>query len=173
TTTVRGATTTNPGTGPTTTVGTTRPTAKAPGPYSTAVPPQRGVQLTFPMPGYPVVSRFGMRVQPILGVYRMHEGWDIWANTGTPIKAAGAGTVLWVGYRSGYGNCVILSHGGGVGTVYAHMSSFAEIAVGDSVASLEVIGYVGSTGLSAGPHLHWEVRIDGVAYDPKYFVEPS
>jgi len=125
------------------------------------------------MPGYPVIAGFSMRVQPVLGVYRMHEGWDIWAPSGTPIKSAGAGTVIWVGYRSGYGNCVIISHGSGVGTVYAHMSAFADITVGGAVAALQVIGYVGSTGASAGPHLHFEVRIDGIAYDPKYFVKAS
>ena len=112
-----------------------------------------------------------MRVQPLLGIRRLHEGIDIWAPSGTPIHAAGDGTVLWAGPRNGYGIAVILDHGNGLGTVYAHQSAVA-VAPGQRVGRGAVIGYVGQTGLAAGPHLHFEVRINGTAYDPLNFVRP-
>jgi murein DD-endopeptidase MepM/ murein hydrolase activator NlpD len=147
------------------------PTSTFPQDYSTGVPPATGVSLTYPMPGYPVVSVFGMRVDPVLGVKRMHEGIDIWASEGTPIQAAGGGTVTWAGPRNGYGNAVFISHGNGVVTVYAHQSKVG-VAVGQHVGVGDVIGYIGHTGLAAGPHLHFEVRINGTAYDPLKFVSP-
>jgi murein DD-endopeptidase MepM/ murein hydrolase activator NlpD len=112
-----------------------------------------------------------MGVDPVLGVYRMHEGIDIGAGESTPIHAAGAGTVIWAGDRHGYGNAVFIDHGGGVVTVYAHQSKVA-VTVGQHVGAGDVIGYVGHTGLAAGPHLHFEVRVNGVAYDPLKFVSP-
>jgi murein DD-endopeptidase MepM/ murein hydrolase activator NlpD len=112
-----------------------------------------------------------MRVQPLLGIRRMHEGIDIWAPAGTPIQSAGDGTVLWAGPRNGYGIAVILDHGNGLGTVYAHQSAVA-VAPGQRVGRGTTIGYVGQTGLAAGPHLHFEVRINGTAYDPLNFVRP-
>jgi murein DD-endopeptidase MepM/ murein hydrolase activator NlpD len=112
-----------------------------------------------------------MRIQPILGIRRLHEGIDIWAPAGTPIQAAGPGTVIWVGPRGGYGNAVIIDHGSGLGTVYAHQSATAA-SVGQRVVAGTVIGYVGQTGLAAGPHLHFEVRINGTPYDPLNFVRP-
>src|SRR5262249_54168705 len=105
-------------------------------------------------------------------VYRMHEGIDIYAPEGTPIHAAGSGTVIWAGPRHGYGTAVFIDHGNGVVTVYAHQSRIA-VHVGQHVGSGQVIGYVGHTGLAAGPHLHFEVRIDGTAYDPLRFVSPD
>jgi murein DD-endopeptidase MepM/ murein hydrolase activator NlpD len=145
------------------------PTSTFPQDYSPGNPPATGVKLAYPMPGYPIVSVYGMRVDPVLNVRRMHEGIDIWAPEGTPIHAAGGGTVSWAGPRNGYGNAVFISHGNGVVTVYAHQSKVG-VAVGQHVGTGDVIGYIGHTGLAAGPHLHFEVRINGTAYDPLKFV---
>jgi murein DD-endopeptidase MepM/ murein hydrolase activator NlpD len=114
--------------------------------------------LGWPVSG-PVVSGFGMRWG------RMHEGIDITCATGTPVHAAGAGTVIWAGWRGGYGNLVVVDHGGGLSTAYAHNSSYAS-SVGQSVARGQVIAYAGSTGNSSGPHVHFEVRVNGNAVDP-------
>ena len=135
-------------------------------------PPNISVQLGYPLPGYPIVSKYGWRVHPILGVRKLHEGIDIWAPAGTPIHAAASGTVIWAGPRNGYGNAVIIDHGSGVGTVYAHQSAVA-VSPGQSVGRGEVIGYVGQTGLAAGPHLHFEVRVGGRTYDPLAYVSPG
>jgi murein DD-endopeptidase MepM/ murein hydrolase activator NlpD len=147
------------------------PASTFPQDYSLGNPPATGVTLTYPIPGAPIVSGFGMRVDPVLNVRRAHEGIDIWAAEGTPIHAAGSGTVTWAGPRNGYGNAVFVSHGNGVVTVYAHQSRVG-VAVGQHVGTGDVIGYVGHTGLAAGPHLHFEVRVNGTAYDPLKFVSP-
>jgi murein DD-endopeptidase MepM/ murein hydrolase activator NlpD len=107
----------------------------------------------------PVVSAFGMRWG------RMHEGIDIAAPSGTPIAASAAGTVISAGWMGGYGNLVVIDHGGGLASAYAHMSGFA-VGGGQSVAQGQVIGYVGCTGTCYGPHVHFEVRVDGAAVDP-------
>lgn len=122
------------------------------------VPPTGSGLLGWPVSG-PVVSGFGMRWG------RMHEGIDITCPTGTPVRAAGAGTVIWAGWRGGYGNLVVVDHGGGLSTAYAHNSAFAS-SVGQSVAAGQVISYAGSTGNSSGPHVHFEVRVNGGAVDP-------
>ena len=96
---------------------------------------------------------------------RMHEGIDITCPTGTPVRAAAAGTVIYAGWLGGYGNLVVVDHGGGLSTAYAHNSSFAS-SVGQSVAAGQVIAYSGSTGDSSGPHVHFEVRVGGGAVDP-------
>lgn len=114
-------------------------------------------------------SRFGLRVHPIFGSTRMHAGVDIGGTTGTPIWAAKEGRVIFVGSKGGYGNTVIVQHEGNVATLYAHMSAF-ESSEGDWVDQGEVIGLVGSTGWSTGPHLHFETRIDGVPKDPELFL---
>lgn len=133
--------------------------------YRTAsdVPVWRG-NFIQPVPGR-IVSGFGMRRHPILGGYRMHDGVDISAIHGTPIKAAGDGKVIYAGYRGGYGNCVILDHGGGTATLYAHCSRLY-VSEGQFVKQGDIIAAVGSTGLSTGPHLHWEVRINGRPVNP-------
>ncbi|MBD0348959.1 MAG: peptidoglycan DD-metalloendopeptidase family protein [Thermoleophilia bacterium] len=106
----------------------------------------------------PVVSVFGWRWG------RMHEGIDIAAGYGTPIRAAASGGVVSTGWLGGYGNLVVIDHGGGLATAYAHLSSFA--TGGGSVSQGQVIGYVGCTGHCFGPHLHFEVRVNGAAVDP-------
>ncbi len=110
-------------------------------------------------------SPFGYRIHPISKVRKMHTGQDIAAPTGTPIKAAGNGKVIYAGYRGGYGNCIILDHGGGVATLYGHCSRLY-VGVGTFVKTGQRIAAVGSTGYSTGPHLHWEVRIKGKPVNP-------
>jgi murein DD-endopeptidase MepM/ murein hydrolase activator NlpD len=107
----------------------------------------------------PVTSPFGWRWG------RMHEGIDIGAASGTPIRAAAAGTVIYAGWLGGYGNLTVIDHGGGIATAYGHQSGIAA-GNGAYVAQGQVIGYVGNTGHSTGPHLHFEVRVNGVPQDP-------
>jgi len=106
-----------------------------------------------------VVSGFGMRWG------RMHEGIDIGCAYGTPNRAAAAGTVIYAGWLGGYGNLVVVDHGNGLSTAYAHASSIL-VSVGQSVSQGQTVSLVGSTGNSTGPHLHFEVRINGIAVDP-------
>lgn len=118
--------------------------------------------LIWPVRG-PVTSGFGYRWG------RMHAGIDIGAGTGVPIRAAKGGTVTYSGTMSGYGNVVIISHGGGFTTLYAHQSRIAS-SDGQDVSQGQVIGYVGSTGRSTGPHLHFETRFNGNAQDPRRYL---
>jgi murein DD-endopeptidase MepM/ murein hydrolase activator NlpD len=112
-------------------------------------------------------SGFGSRVHPILGYRRMHTGVDYAAPKGTPILAAGNGIVEKVGPSSGYGNLTVIRHTNGYETAYGHQSAFAKgIVPGARVRQGQVIGYVGSTGLSTGPHLHFEIRVNGQPVDP-------
>jgi murein DD-endopeptidase MepM/ murein hydrolase activator NlpD len=97
---------------------------------------------------------------------RLHAGIDIATPTGTPIVAAMAGTVIYAGWQSGYGNTVVVSHGGGLSTLYGHQSRLGA-SVGQAVGAGQTIGYVGSTGASTGPHLHFETRYGGVARNPR------
>ena len=112
-----------------------------------------------------ITSWFGMRHHPILGYARMHAGVDFGAPYGSPIYAASDGVVDYAGWHGGHGNYVRLAHGGGIDTGYGHMSRIA-VGVGTRVARGQVIGYVGSTGLSTGPHLHYELFRGGQAVDP-------
>ncbi len=110
-------------------------------------------------------SGFGMRFHPILGYSRLHAGMDYAAPTGTPIHAVSDGRVVFAGRHGGHGNFVQLSHSGGIGTGYAHMSRIA-VDSGERVKRGQIIGYVGSTGLSTGPHLHYEVYRNGRTVNP-------
>jgi murein DD-endopeptidase MepM/ murein hydrolase activator NlpD len=117
----------------------------------------------------PITSPFGYRQDPVLGGYRLHAGVDIAASQGTPIKAAGDGVVKMAGWNGGYGNFTLIDHGGGLATGYGHQSRIA-VSIGQHVSTGQVIGYVGSTGASTGPHLHWEVRVNGTPVDPMGWV---
>jgi murein DD-endopeptidase MepM/ murein hydrolase activator NlpD len=128
--------------------------------------------IRMPIPYARLSSGFGGRRHPVLGRMRMHKGVDYAAGTGTPIQAAGDARVEFVGRKGGYGNAVILNHGGGKTTLYGHMSRFARIRTGQRVAQGTVIGYVGSTGMSTGPHLHYEFRINGVHMNPLKMTLP-
>ncbi len=115
-----------------------------------------------------IVSGYGPRLHPILGYSRMHTGLDIDGNSGQEISASASGRVIYAGPRGGYGNTIIIDHGGGLATLYAHQSSLVA-SNGDRVVVGDLIGYVGSTGLSTGPHLHFEVRISGAHTDPAVY----
>jgi murein DD-endopeptidase MepM/ murein hydrolase activator NlpD len=128
--------------------------------------------IRMPIPYARISSGFGMRKHPVLGRMRGHMGIDYAAGTGTPIMAAGDARVEFVGRKGGYGNAVILNHGGGKTTLYGHMSRFAKLRVGQRVAQGTVIGYVGSTGLATGPHLHYEFRVNGVHMNPLKMTLP-
>ena len=128
--------------------------------------------IRMPIPYARLSSGFGGRRHPVLGRMRMHKGVDYAAGTGTPIQAAGDARVEFVGRKGGYGNAVILNHGGGKTTLYGHMSRFAGIRSGQRVAQGTIIGYVGSTGMSTGPHLHYEFRINGVHMNPLKMTLP-
>jgi len=127
----------------------------------------RKALLRTPIDGARLTSSFGMRMHPILGYSTMHRGIDFGATTGTPIMAAGAGVIEQAGPNAGYGNFVLLRHNAAYETAYAHMSRFASgIKRGVHVRQGQVIGYVGATGLTTGPHLHYEVRINRDQVNP-------
>ncbi len=114
-----------------------------------------------------ISSGFSMRVHPVFGTWKKHEGVDMAAPMGTPIKASGDGVVEFVGTQNGYGNFVVLKHWSNYSTAYGHMSRFASgLHRGQKVSQGDVIGYVGTTGWATGPHLHYEFRIGGRATDP-------
>jgi murein DD-endopeptidase MepM/ murein hydrolase activator NlpD len=116
-----------------------------------------------------VTSGFGYRIHPILRRRILHTGIDIAAGNGTPIWAADGGRVVYSTWVDGYGNTVAIDHGGGISTLYAHQSSLA-VSYGQTVKKGQVVGYVGSTGLSTGPHLHFEVRVNGSPVDPMGYL---
>ena len=123
----------------------------------------------WPLPGYSPGSAYGWRIHPIWGDMRFHAGEDIGAPSGTPILAADSGVATVIPNNgNGYGNYIMINHGGGRVTLYAHMSAFA-VSNGATVTQGQVIGYVGSTGNSTGPHLHFEVRVNGATTDPKSY----
>ena len=115
-----------------------------------------------------IASGFGMRIHPIYGIAKMHNGLDFTAPQGTPIYATGNGQVTTAGDGSGAGNHVIINHGYGYETVYMHMVRI-KTSVGTKVKRGEIIGWVGSTGASTGPHCHYEVHVNGTPVDPVYF----
>ena len=122
----------------------------------------------FPADG-PITSPFGPRRHPIFHTVRMHTGIDIGAGFGTAVRAGGPGVVVLAGPASGYGNAIVVDHGGGIATLYGHVSRFG-VRVGQKVTAGETIGAVGNTGNSTGPHLHFEVRVRGVPVDPMPYL---
>ena len=127
-----------------------------------------------PINGARLSSSFGMRKHPILGFNKMHRGTDFAAPSGTPIMASGSGTVTRARWCGGGGNCVKIKHNSTYETVYAHMKSFARgIKEGRRVKQGQIIGYVGSTGMSTGPHLHYEVIENGKKINSQTLKLPS
>ena len=124
--------------------------------------------LAAPVPGA-ITSTFGPRRHPIFGTTRMHTGIDFSGTTGTPVRSAADGIVVVAGDRGGYGTTVVVDHGNGLATLYAHQSRVA-VAPGAAVARGAVIGYVGSSGYSTAPHLHFEVRSKGTPVDPQRYL---
>ncbi len=120
-----------------------------------------------PVDGARISSGFGMRFHPVLGYSRMHKGIDFAVPIGTPVMAAGSGTIAWAGRRSGYGNYVQINMGNGYGTAYGHLSRFAAgIRKGSRVRQGQIIAYSGNTGISTGPHLHYEILVSGAQVNP-------
>lgn len=124
----------------------------------------------WPTEGGVISSNYGARTGPIEGGYDWHPGIDIAVDFGTPIYATAAGTIEQAGWNGGYGRYVRINHGNGYQTAYGHMSGIA-VAAGQKVIKGEIIGFVGSTGYSTGPHLHYEVLADGETIDPFYVVK--
>lgn len=133
---------------------------------SSGYPGTIGVGLNHPLPGSYVSSEFGWRSWS--GTF--HTGIDLAAASGTPIYSCAAGTVQYVGWYGGGGQTVIVNHGNGVRTMYEHMSAYA-VSQGQQVSAGQVVGYVGSTGNSTGPHLHLNVEINGTCVDPRYYID--
>lgn len=122
-----------------------------------------------PATGFPITSTFGTRTHPVFGEQRMHSGVDIGTPTGTPIRAADGGQVTFADWAKGYGNMIIISHEDGYETRYAHLDQFY-VKPGNLVSQSDVIGLSGSTGYVTGPHLHFEIRLNDVAYDPMNYL---
>jgi murein DD-endopeptidase MepM/ murein hydrolase activator NlpD len=139
---------------------------------STAAPsalPTGGGQLLWPAAG-PVTSPFGYRIDPVIGGMHLHAGIDIGAPYGATVVAADSGTVAYVGVISGYGNVVAIDHGGGLSTTYNHLSAW-QVSTGQHVSRGQPIANVGCTGYCTGPHLHFEVRINGTPVDPMPYLQ--
>lgn len=132
----------------------------------------KGIPQVMPASLKMISSGFGYRRDPFTGAAAMHAGLDFRGPVGAPIYAAAKGKVSFAGRRSGYGNCIEINHGNGLKTRYAHMSAF-RAKVGQEVAAGDVIGAIGSTGRSTGPHLHFEVRINDRAVNPRPFLEAA
>jgi len=116
-----------------------------------------------------LTSPFGVRMDPFLHIAAMHTGIDFRGDVGDPIRATAAGTVTAAGWSGGYGKLVEIDHGNGLATRYGHLSQI-DVDVGDKVRIGQIIGRLGSTGRSTGPHLHYETRLDGEAVDPQKFL---
>lgn len=138
------------------------------GPNSAAQLPRFSGRLLTPVAAR-VTSEFGNRFHPVLRKVRHHNGIDFGARTGTPIKAAEDGVVVTAGYGNGFGNRIILMHGGSISTLYGHCSRLY-VRAGQRVKRGQVIGAVGSTGMSTGPHLHFEVRVNGKLVNPRSYL---
>jgi len=133
-----------------------------------ASPPTGGGQLLFPASG-PITSAYGYRTHPIFGDQRLHTGIDIGAAYGSPVWAAEDGVVAYAGVMSGYGNVIVVDHGGGLATTYNHLDSF-NVGSGQSVSRGTQVGAIGCSGYCTGPHLHFEVRVNGSPVDPMPYL---
>jgi murein DD-endopeptidase MepM/ murein hydrolase activator NlpD len=129
------------------------------------VDPQATGPLSWPLPGRAAGGSVGWRIHPVYKYKSCHTGVDSGAPSGTPIRAAASGVVLSTSVSRAYGNMTLIDHGDGMVTMYAHQSQFG-VSPGQAVGNQDVIGYVGSTGFSTGPHLHFEVHLNGVPYNP-------
>jgi murein DD-endopeptidase MepM/ murein hydrolase activator NlpD len=125
----------------------------------------------FPVAASAMTSGFGWRYHPILGIMRAHSGLDLAAPYGSPIQVTANGTVAYANWSGGYGLLVTVDHGGGIETRYGHLSRLA-VTLGQHVQTGAILGFVGSTGLSTGPHVHYELRINGRAVDPRAIRSP-
>ncbi len=132
-------------------------------------PPAHKGKFDWPVPERQITSKYGTRIHPKFKTKRQHTGIDIGSPEGTPIKTADAGEVIFAGLMRGYGQVIIIDHGGGFATVYAHMSKML-VEEGAVVKKGTVIGNVGHTGVATGPHLHFEVRVNGTATDPMKYL---
>lgn len=127
----------------------------------------KGMLMKTPVDGARISSGFGSRFHPILGYTRMHKGVDFAVPTGTPVMAAGAGTIKFMGRASGYGNFVLINHGNNYATAYGHLNRFAPgMRVGAHVRQGQVFAFSGMTGMATGPHLHYEIRVNGGQVNP-------
>lgn len=135
--------------------------------------PSRKGFTSAPVEGARISSPFGIRFHPIRQTLRMHSGIDYAVASGTPIRAPSDGVVTSIGVKGGYGNAIMLRHSDSMQTLYGHMSAFANIRAGQHIRAGEIIGYVGSTGVSTGPHLHYEVLINGQPVNPTSVALPS
>lgn len=124
--------------------------------------------LQWPVKGkYRISSHYGYRNHPLTGTKKFHSGVDIAVELATPVYAAGSGTVIYAGRKGGYGRCIIIQHKFGFTTVYGHLSAYYT-TVGREIKQGQVIGFVGSTGISTGNHLHFEIRKNNIAINPIY-----
>lgn len=128
----------------------------------------RSTPTTLPANGW-ITSYFGHRISPTAGVRKMHEGLDVGANYGTPIRAPADGVITFAGRKAGFGLFVQIDHGYGIETIYAHSQKILA-KNGQKIKRGDLLAKVGSTGASTGPHLHYEVRVNGIAVDPLYFI---
>jgi murein DD-endopeptidase MepM/ murein hydrolase activator NlpD len=138
-------------------------------PKPAAAPTKAPGRLLIPVPGAPITSPYGYRIHPIYGTARLHTGIDYGADEGTPIRAAADGVVVSAGWYGGYGNATIIDHGGGIATLYGHQSSMS-VSAGQKITQGQIIGRVGCTGDCTGPHVHFEVRLNGDPVDPNGYI---
>jgi murein DD-endopeptidase MepM/ murein hydrolase activator NlpD len=134
----------------------------------------RAAFLRAPLAFRRISSVFGLRKHPILGIWRRHEGTDYVANAGTPVRTIGDGVVTFAGVRGGYGNMIEVRHRSGLVSRYGHLRGFATgVRAGRTVTIGQTIGFVGMTGLATGPHLHFELLVDGTQRDPSVALKKS
>jgi murein DD-endopeptidase MepM/ murein hydrolase activator NlpD len=138
-------------------------------PKAAAAPSKAPGRLLIPVAGAPITSPFGYRIHPIFGTSLLHTGIDYGADEGTPIRAAADGVVVSAGWIDGYGNATILDLGGGIAVLYGHQSAF-KVSAGQKVTQGQTIGLVGCTGNCTGPHVHFEVRVNGNPVDPTGYI---